>query len=289
MDSYSIKRILVPVDLSQTSLNALATAGAIAKKKNAQLFILNVSEANYKPQHFNTSKEVSNDVLLALTMAVDHANDITSKLIQTTGHVVESIITASLEERCDLIVIGTHGASGYREGFIGSNTYNVLKYSECPVLTIPPGQKYQEFKNVLLPVRLVNAASIGYDVVSSFLSEGTILQIFGLPYQKMQNDTTVMEKVFAEILKLLKSDNVNVKCICEKSECLEIDILKFAQNNQADLLILNSSIDATSKSNYVGPHTQKLVNHSKIPVLNINKIGRTSFHPLSKSLQFEME
>lgn len=49
--------------------------------------------------------------------------------------------------------MGTHGASGFREFFIGTNAFAVVKHAPCPVLTVPPNRKWESFSNILFPVR----------------------------------------------------------------------------------------------------------------------------------------
>src|SRR5690349_7333196 len=137
MNAYVIQRILVAVDLSETSLNALETAVSIAKAHQAGLCILHVNEPvmGNENQHSFMPNQANTDVLTALTDAIRYAGELKPTLLQKSGHVVESIIQSAVDERCDLVIMGTHGASGLREGFIGSNTYNVIKYATCPVLT----------------------------------------------------------------------------------------------------------------------------------------------------------
>jgi nucleotide-binding universal stress UspA family protein len=270
-----IQRILVPVDLSEPSLNALDTAVEIAKKNSATLIILNIAERNIKffnkvdsPEYFNN---VSEDVLNALAGAIEQRHEITLALKHRKGHVAECIISTSIGELCDLIIMGTHGASGYRENHVGSNTYNVIKYSECPVLTIPPNQKYSSFSKVLFPIRPSNGALARYDVACHFMSTGSILQVLGLPYQKLQKETSILDKIVDEIRYQLHEDKVKVTTCWEKADTIGNDIIRFADANESDLLVITSALDPIAKQDFVGPHTQKLINLSKIPVLIINK------------------
>ena len=270
-----IQRILVPVDLSETSLNALDTAVEIAKKNNARLIILNITERNIKFLHNSHSQEylnkVSEDVLVALAAVMEQKKEITPKLIKANGQIVECIISKSLSEQCDLIIMGTHGASGFRDGYVGSNTYNVIKYAECPVLIIPPDKKYSYFKNVLFPIRPSNGALARYYVTSQFLSAGSMLQVLGLPYQKLQTETTILDKIVDEIRYQLHEDQVKVNTFWEKADSVGNDIIRFAETNQSDLLVITTALDAIAKTDFIGPHTQRLINLSKIPVLIINK------------------
>lgn len=279
MNLYPIQKILVPLDLSQSSLNALETAVSLAKKNKAILQIVNVNESLFGgiEDYLISSSKTTGDVLNALTAAIEHAHSIKPELIEKDGHVVESIIKTALYEQSDLIVIGTHGASGFREDYIGSNAYNVIKHSNCPVLTIPPTRNFYSFKKVLFPIRPASGALARYDVVCRFLSANSSLIVLGVSNSRMDNDTGVLDKIVEEINGLLEADKVNAKASWGQGNSVSDDIFQFIQTNKADLIVLTSAIDAISKPNFIGPHTQKLINCSKVPVLNIKKVGVPAF------------
>ena len=279
MNLYPIQKILVALDLSQSSLNALETAVALAKKNKAILQIVNVNEpvSGGMEDYLLSSSKTTGDVLNALTAAIEHAHSIKPELIEKDGHVVESIIKTALYEQSDLIVIGTHGASGFREDYIGSNAYNVIKHSNCPVLTIPPTRNFYSFKKVLFPIRPASGALARYDVVSRFLSANSSLIVLGVSNSRMDNDTGVLDKIVEEINGLLEADIVNAKASWGQGNSVSDDIFQFTQTNYADLIVLTSAIDAISKPNFIGPHTQKIINCSKVPVLNIKKVGVPAF------------
>src|SRR5688500_4902672 len=256
MNLYPIQKILVPLDLSQSSLNALETAVFLAKKNRAILQIVNVNEPvlGRMEDYLLSSPKTTADVLNALTAAIEHAHGIKPELIEKDGHVVESIINTAVFEQTDLIVIGTHGASGFRENYIGSNAYNVIKHSNCPVLTIPPTKKFYSFKKVLFPVRPVTGALARYDVVSRFLSAYASLEVLGVSNSRMDNDAGVLDKIVEEIKGLLEADKVNAKASWGQGNSVSDDIFQFIQTNYPDLIVLTSVIDAISKSNFIGPH-----------------------------------
>jgi nucleotide-binding universal stress UspA family protein len=281
MDFYSLKKILVPVDLSETSLNALDTAVSLAKKHKAALVIVNVTERIFNTgddlSSYQFSTQANTDVLTALTGGIHRNADIRPRLIQLEGHVVECIITTSLSEQCDLIVMGTHGASGFREGFLGSNTYSVIKYSTCPVLTIPPTNKYTSFKKVVFPVRPVTGALQKYNVAAELMAANATLQVLGVSNNRVERETGVLDKLVEEIQDQLPPDKVKVYTSWGTGSSIADDILQYAQASHPDLVVLTSILDAITKPNFIGPHTQKLINCSKVPVLTIKKIGVAAF------------
>jgi nucleotide-binding universal stress UspA family protein len=271
MDNYSIQKILVPVDLSETSLNALETAVHLAKKHRAVLQVLNVTEqagGEADEQKFKSSYHPDADVLIALTSSISHLDDIDSGLIRKKGNVVETIIATAAEEGSDLIIMGTHGASGFREGFIGSNAYNVIKYAACPVLSIPPKKKVSAFNKVLFPIRAAPGALKYYNVGSHFLQSGSLLQVLGLSYLTMEK-TNVLDKLIEEIREQLDSDTITTNVAWANGSAISENIFQYAKYNHTELVVLTSAIDAITKPNYIGPHTQRLINTCHLPLLSI--------------------
>lgn len=281
MSGYHIRKIVVPVDMSETSLNALDAAVSIAKRHGAKLYLLNIVEHNFdllqEDPVFSTSVSNTIDVLNALAGAIQHANDVTPEVVQAEGNVTDNIIKFSLGKACDLIVMGTHGASGYRDGFIGTNTYSVMKYAACPVLSIPPKRKFLSFKKVLFPIRPVSGALNRYDVVSHLLSGSSSMDVLGLSYRKMERETNVLDKILDEIREQLAEDGIRVNVNWNRSTAITDDILEFSQANSSDLIIITSVLDITTKPGFIGPYSQKIINCSKIPVLSIKKLAVPSW------------
>jgi hypothetical protein len=54
-------------------------------------------------------------------------------------------------QKVDLIVMGTHGASGLKEFFVGSNTEKIVRTSDVPVISIKGSVKYSSIKNIVFP------------------------------------------------------------------------------------------------------------------------------------------
>jgi nucleotide-binding universal stress UspA family protein len=279
MSFYSINKILVAIDLSETSLNALDTAIALAKKHKAQLQLLNVAE------QINVSDGVGEiylayqakaDVLHALAFSLQQKHNIVPELISKTGNVTDTILTTAHAEHSDLVVMGTHGASGFREGFTGSNTYQVFKYAKCPMLAIPLVKKFTSFKNALFPIRPVSGALTRYDVACHYLAGNATLQVLGLSGNVLEKETGVLDKVVEEIRDGLV-DGVNVRTQWGKGASIADDVLLFEQVHNADLLVLTSNLDAIAKPYFIGPHTQKIINCSRIPLLSIKKAEEPLF------------
>lgn len=142
------KKILVPIDGSETSWRALEQARALAEKFNGELNIINVIQPYNNAALLavpldqatitqgNTELEKIGDKVLA--MAKDKVIDFKGKVDFTleVGHPSERIIAIAKKNGCDSIVIGSRGLSGIAEFFLGSVSSKVSQYSTIPVLIV---------------------------------------------------------------------------------------------------------------------------------------------------------
>ena len=278
MINYNIEKILVPIDLSEPSLNALDTAIGIAAKHNASIVLLNVIESVMDKQSLeanfqNLDLSNTSNVFAALSGAAEKISGAKTVIVREKGNVTEVVLRTALKEEADLIVIGTHGASGIRQGFIGTNTYQVIKHSSCPVLTIPPKRKISSFRKVLFPIRPLTGALLRYHVLCHFLSPSSVIDVVGLAHKKEEMTSHILEKIISEVGDQLENDKVQVVGSWSAGNTIADDVLRLTQQNSSDLIVISSMLDATSKPYFLGPHTQKIIHCSKIPLLSIKKIG----------------
>jgi len=140
-----MKRILVPTDFSDHAEYALKVAAQIAKRTNSDLHILNLLDL---PSHMNDA--VSSgvnipEVMLFLKKTQERLEELSNEsylqgiTVTTAARIekaFEGIVTYSREVQADLIVMGSHGSSGFREIMIGSNTEKIVRTSDIPVLVI---------------------------------------------------------------------------------------------------------------------------------------------------------
>jgi len=279
MNKYKISNVLVPVDLSESSLNALDTAVSIAKKHRAILHILHVDENDFQTLGEVGSSYFSNtinniDVINALVGAIQHAHGIKPVVLMEEGNVTETIIKTSFFYHTDLIVMGSHGASGYREGFIGNNTYNVIKHAACPVLSVPQRKKLDGLKKILFPIRPVTGALMPYEIVSHFTSPNSIMEVLGITYRMIiETAGSVLETIVGEIKDQLRKDQVIAKPLWSDGFSIADEIVKYANKTGPDIIVVTPALDVTSKPRYIGPHAQKIIHCAKVPVLCIKKLN----------------
>ncbi len=152
-----MKNILVPVDFSDNAENALAFACGLSNKLNAEISLLHsyhvpvpVSDTGILPISDSEVRKISLDGLNRMR------KDAESKFPQVRMNIHATMGMADIEipayakkNKSDLIVMGTHGASGIGEFLIGSNTASVMENAEVPVMAIPDKAKFNGIKKIV--------------------------------------------------------------------------------------------------------------------------------------------
>ena len=142
---FEIRRILCPIDFSETSKPAFEYAVALAAQLGAELELLHVYQlpAYALPEGgleilAGLEAEIENRLQQQLDEFAKHSTEPSVKIttVLGTGVPYVEIIRAAKQRKADLIVIGTHGRTGLAHLLIGSVAERVVRTSEVPVLSI---------------------------------------------------------------------------------------------------------------------------------------------------------
>jgi len=142
-----IKKIFCPTDFSEPSFEALKVAEEIALHFSAELVLvhvvtpISVDPVYMDPTSFDLplfEKERENSAKKAMEKLAKEklSPKIKTKTIIVQGDAAYQIVELSVEEKADLIIIATHGLTGWRKVIFGSVTEKVIRLSNCPVLSI---------------------------------------------------------------------------------------------------------------------------------------------------------
>ena len=158
-------KILLPTDFSDNAWNAISYAMEFFKNEQATFYLLHTyTPAFYRMDYmlggpsFSAIPDIGVDISLAgLENTVEQVN----KTFNNPKHIVKTISAfnllsdeineVSVEKDIDLIVMGTQGATGAKEIFLGSNTVFVLRKALIPVLAIPEAYRFKKIEKMLFP------------------------------------------------------------------------------------------------------------------------------------------
>jgi nucleotide-binding universal stress UspA family protein len=282
MIKLATKRILVPVDFSETSLLALRHACFLAQLTKGEVFLLHVIQRNHEVYNV-IQPELNIDVamkdvagvlekrLAALAKELHHEFGITVRDLVSSGNVSLEVVKICQEEKCTMIIMGTQGYSALEMIFIGSVTMKVLGASKVPVMSVRSAASKSGYKNVILPIdssqHSRQKVSMAIDLCHEF---GARLFVLGLTDEDDSNFDMKLGIIFRQVEELAARKNVQVTHHMEKDVANRAKAtLKYAERVNGDLIIIMSDQDVELSGIFLGPFSQQVINYSKIPVLTV--------------------
>ena len=284
MKPFKIEKILIPIDFSETSMLAMEHASFTAKLFKAELVLLHVVEKHWEKFSIVVPEmriAEPDDIIKAIEKRLEgiaadirKTHGIKSTCITANGTIFSEIISVSKEHNVDMIIMGTHGTSGFAEFFIGSNTYKVVTSSECPVISVQTHALKLGFNDILLPIddsahsrQKVNHAIV---LARHFSAK---LHIVGLADFEDGTELNKFEIKLDQIEAYInKCDLTCTKEILHGKNQAQMTF-EYAQTHGTDLIIIMTDQDENMTGRLMGPYAQQIVNHSKIPVMSIQPIS----------------
>jgi len=278
-----MKKILVPTDFSAFAQNALEVAADIALKTNASVMLLHANEkivtATPLAEYYLYDKAIEDEYLdmvnesLKKTLVEIADNDKFARVkIETAvigGPMVSVIEEVVKDHAIDLIVMGTRGASGMEEFFIGSNTEKVIRRAKCPVLAVP--KAVVSFDKIIFPTTLKDDQKVAFSALAELqdIFHGNITLLY-LNNPSQLKDNAAIEARKNELLKATALGKASLYVSDADVFNEEEAILDFAHQQQADLIVMATHQRRGLAHMFMGSITEDTVNHSDIPVLSIS-------------------
>jgi len=141
-----IRKLLAPTDFSDTSAETVIRASELAQHFGAELLIAHVIPpipTLPSDPHYNFEVPAYQDALrenarrqLDETIAGLVLKELKARALLSHGDPAREIVQMAREENVDMIVIATHGLTGWQHLVFGSVAEKVVRFAECPVLTV---------------------------------------------------------------------------------------------------------------------------------------------------------
>lgn len=275
-----MKKIIVPVDFSQHSENALKTAAALAKKRGSEIVVVHMLELSNaiisQSESYNQAEAV-----FYLKMAEKKFNDFLDKdylkEIKVTPVIKHYKIFSELnqlarDEDADLIVMGSHGVSGLKEVFVGSNTEKVVRNSSVPVLVTKEIPILDDFKSAVFACDFSDGDVEPYQKAKEMLGKlGCEIKLLHVntPYGKFRSTYEMQEKV-KKFLSKANDSSITFEDVSYVSDyTVEKGILDFAKQHGADLIVMATHGRKGLSHFFEGSISEDIANHANLPVLTI--------------------
>lgn len=272
-----MKKILVAVDFSECSENALEHAITIAIKADASVEMMFVIKPDSSREMFSEGPQTLS------TMVKDKFDEWVEKYQPTLGKnkmsyliregkVYHEIVKEADRKDVFLVMAGTHGASGFEEFWMGSNANRIVSALRKPVITIRGGVNIKRhLEKIVLPLDSTpetrQKVPFTAYMAKIFNAEMHVLRVY------TSNVKAVIRKVdsYAEqVVKHLEEENIRYILESVQSDNLTDSAIEYALKVNANLISIMTEQEISAKNLLLGPYAQQMVNHSPIPVLSIH-------------------
>jgi len=311
----TIKKILFPTDFSQAATDALLQALYLAEQYKAELHFFHVmdpfDDPNNPSHHFPTQEEILELVQQQM------ASNLAQAYLKRKGkhvHVFEkqergiavapTIVDYVSEHEIDLVVMGTHGRSGFGHLLLGSVAEEIVRRSPCPVMTIrgkKEGRSMLPINRILVPVdfsghaqkALAHAAQLAglygaelqvlhviQEIVHPAFYVGGRTSIFEFMPQVESESTKHIQELIDEIV----PKDIPYGIYLREGHPTQ-EIVNFIEHHKSDLVVIATHGLTGIEHFLLGSVAEKVVRLAPVPVFTVKGFGKTL---VEESLAYEI-
>ncbi|HET7219229.1 MAG TPA: universal stress protein [Vicinamibacterales bacterium] len=301
-----IQRILCPVDFSDYSRHALDHAVAIARWYDSSITLLHVQpiEPIYTfspggplmPPTMLTREQEAALLASLREFAEEEIGSIPVSFEVAEGNPASTILERTCSRSTDLVVMGTHGRSGFERFILGSVTEKVLRRAACPVLSVPPRipdaapVPQALFRRILCPIDFSGSSIHALNYAVSLAKEAdahlTVLNVLEIPAETLEDAKGFgrsLPPVMREYVKTAEEEaHRRLEEAIPASELVYFtvdtkvsagrpyrEILRIAAADHSNLIVMGVRGRGTRDLLTFGSTTQHVVREAECPVLTL--------------------
>ena len=292
-------QILCPVDIGESSLRPLAHAAALARWYEAQLTVLHVVPT-FDPMQVRSGElgapvrilqPMTRDEVLRELRKVGEAAGLLATGVTVAaeaGQTAPVVVEQAVKIPADLVVMGTHGRSGFDRLLLGSVAEKVLRRAPCPVLTVPPhadAGAAVSFTQILCPMDFSPPAlqALGFALDLARQGNGRVTLLHVLEWLSEEEPAELGRLTVEQYrLKSIADARARLKAVvadepkiwCEVDEVVSTgkahhEILKTAASTGSDLIVMGAQGRGGVGLTLFGSATQQVVRGAECPVLTV--------------------
>lgn len=274
-----MKKLLVPIDFSSCSKNALSSAVQMAEKMHMEIILFHsvivpvgLTEgipAGNIGYDFEELEASSRDRIDQLVKETPSLAKVPHHSIIQYGSLHESINELSKEQNIALIVMGTHGASGIAKSLIGSNAYHVIKNVKIPVIALPVDADISRMKHIALAgdyrnIPAHDSIHLVVDMVKAFLGQLHVIHID-------KGEVLVKEQI--DIARSMDKylNHIKHSFHFRKFDDVEEGLIEFAKELDIEMIAMISKHHNFLERLRHGSHTKRMVLDIPMPIMIIRE------------------
>lgn len=261
-----MQRIIIPVDFSNTSMNAARFAANMLSGKPDTLVIL------YHNYSHNSDYEISKNYIESLRQELlDKGDAAVEYELEKGGDLIDNLDRLAHTRRATLIAMGLTGRSDFQQKFIGSNTLKTVDRCLYPVMIIPPDANFTTIKNVAFAsdftdVENSTPSSLINSVLEIFNPKLHVVNVNPDHYISLNEEGKVQQEKLAEMFAGYEKE-FHFLTLYDFQEAIS----NFLTDYNIDMLITIPRHHSGHSGLWEKSNTRKLAYHSHIPILTAHQ------------------
>jgi len=268
-----MKKFLVPIDFSDTSVNAAKYAVALTKNiPDAEIILFHVysriSFATLTSKEEGSRQRVSESELNEVRQKISEGNDNIS-CVAEEGSFVENISDFAMGNFIDMVIMGITGSSKITQVFMGTNTLNVIRNINCPVMIVPPDAKFGGLNKVVFTSDFKDVARttpfvVLKKILDAFKPKLEILNVDSEHYVELTPEFKIEREAMEDKLAVYNPEFSFLRSY----DFLE-GISSFVETRNVNAIITVPRKHSFLSQLFKTSHTKKLAYHSNVPIIAI--------------------
>jgi len=268
-----MKTIIVPIDLSDESLNGLNLAMMLAAKTGADILLVHVIGKNTGDYY----KQMENENQLAQTKFEDILRKYKEKVnlnftlsyIIKEGKIFKEIADLADKHEDALTVLSTHGASGFEELFIGGNAYKITSHSRNPVITVRRSKIPSNIDNIVLPLDMTFQTREKVPYTTALAKAfGSKIHLLSIRLSNLKSIEKKLHQYAEQVASYLENQKVPYTVEHLHGGNLTDLTLDYARSIDADLISIMTEQEKSASNLLLGNFAHQMINKAYIPVLS---------------------
>ncbi len=289
-----LRDILIPVDLSETSLNSLNTAIHMARRHQARLHVLYVSDllfhypqmGNLTAVHTMAAEVIEKDksVLEDLTRSIRTSEQVDCRLYTPAGNRDLLIKEWAQKHPADLVILGMPAHIDHASYIFDSLAYQLLQDTPCHVLAVPAGKSNQVFQHVVYPVQSTAAPMATLPLAKQIIEKNHAdVSVVSMIDNADANLQSSLNSLSARIRFRLAKNAASVTTSQVYTQNAAASLVAICKAELADLVVIGANTRRNIREYFFGNFTQKMLHNPETAVLCINPAQKERVNKASVS------
>lgn len=267
-----MKTIIVPLDLSDESLNGLNLAIMMAAKTGSNVIMVHVTRVytgDYYEQKEKENKFAQTKFEEILLKYKEKVKNFSLSYIIKEGKTFKEVADLADNYEDALTVLSTHGSSGFEELFIGGNAYKIASHSRNPVITVRKSNVPSKISNIVLPLDMTfqTREKVPYTVELA-KKFGSKIHLLTIRLSNLKSIEKRLQKYAEQVASYLDSHKISYTVEYLHGGNLTDLTLDYSRSISADMISIMTEQEKSASNLLLGNFAHQMINKAFIPVLS---------------------